>query len=68
MNIGTLRQLWSVIEETHPHKLLKLNDADLVQQLMLQLQVHRPLNGEETQTMQVYLNTKLSLIRDIAQN
>jgi hypothetical protein len=67
INISTLRQLWSVVAETQPHRLLKLDDADLVKQLMLQLQNRQPLNHEETQAMKIYLNTKLSLIRDIAQ-
>lgn len=65
MNTGTLRQLWTVIEETHTHKLQRLNDSDLVKQLLSQLHTRQPLSMEETRVMQVYLDAKLPLIRDI---
>ncbi len=67
MNTGTLRQLWTVIEETQTHKLQRLNDADLVKQLLSQLYTKQPLSTEETRAMQGYLNAKLPLIRDIVQ-
>jgi muconolactone delta-isomerase len=67
MNTGTLRQLWTVIEETQTHKLQRLNDADLVKQLLSQLHTKQPLSTEETRAMRGYLNAKLPLIRDIVQ-
>ncbi|MGB8701047.1 MAG: hypothetical protein WCD18_16665 [Thermosynechococcaceae cyanobacterium] len=67
MSASILRQLWSVIEETQTHRLLKLSDSDLVKQLLAQFQIHHPLSGEETQEIQVYLANRLSLIRDMAQ-
>jgi muconolactone delta-isomerase len=65
MNTGTLRQLWTVIEETQTHKLQRLNDADLVKQLLNQLHSRQPLTTEETRIIRVYLDAKLPLIRDI---
>jgi hypothetical protein len=65
MNTVTLRQLWTVIEETHTHKLQRLNDSDLVKQLLSQLHTRQPLSIEEARDMQIYLDAKLPLIRDI---
>jgi len=67
MNSSTLRQLWALIEETHNTTLLKLGDAQLVQQLLGQMQNKMILSGEELNTMSIYLNSKVSLIRDLAQ-
>ncbi|MDJ0615503.1 MAG: hypothetical protein QNJ63_01950 [Calothrix sp. MO_192.B10] len=67
MNSSTLRQLWSLIEETQNSTLLKFGDAELVQQLLGQLQNKTLLSGEEVSTMNSYLNSKISLIRDLAQ-
>ena len=67
MNSSTLRQLWALIEETHNTTLLKLGDAQLVQQLLGQLQNKMILSGEELNIISTYLNSKVSLIRDLAQ-
>ena len=67
MNSSTLRQLWALVEETHNTTLLKFGDAELVQQLLGQLQNKMILSGEELNTMNTYLNSKVSLIRDLAQ-
>jgi hypothetical protein len=67
MNAGTLRRLWSVVEETQSHQLLKLTDSELTKQLLHQLQHRYPLTGEETQMVRLYLRDRLSLIRDMAE-
>ncbi|HEY9825821.1 MAG TPA: hypothetical protein V6D19_10260 [Stenomitos sp.] len=67
MNAGTLRQLWTVVEDTQPPLLLMLNDTDLIKQLLSQLQNRYMLTGEEVQMANVYLRDRLSLIRDMAQ-
>jgi hypothetical protein len=66
MNSSTLRQLWSVVEETQMPVLLSLNDTDLVQQLLHQLQHRHLLSSSETQAVRNYLSDRLSLIRDMA--
>lgn len=66
MNAFTLRQLWSVIEETQTSILLNFNDAELIQQLLRQLDNKKLLNGEEKTIMSAYLSSKILLIRDIA--
>ncbi len=62
-----LRQLWSLIETTQAHLLLKLDDASLVQWLLKQFKQERSLNHEEINVLSDYLNNRLSLIRDLAQ-
>lgn len=66
LNSITLRKLWSVVEETQAPVILKLNDADLIQQLLCQLQNKYALSPEEMQTIYRYLSDRLILIRDMA--
>lgn len=67
MNPATLRQLWVVIEETQTPALLRLSDADLIQQLLRQFTLRQSSTLEEFNTITQYLHTRTSLIRDIAQ-
>lgn len=67
MNSSILRQLWAVVEETQASVLLKLNDTDLVKQLIKQLDSRKPLSGEESNTVSIYLRSRCSLIRDLAE-
>lgn len=62
-----LRQIWSVVEATQSQVLLSLDDASLVQWLLRQLGMQRSLNAQETNLLQDYLWSKVSLIRDLAQ-
>lgn len=62
-----LRQLWSLIEKTQANFLLKLDDTSLVDWLLKQLEHQQALNPEEVHILSNYLNNRLSLIRDIAQ-
>ncbi len=61
-----LRQLWSVIETTQAQILLKLDDASLVQWLLKQIAAGRSLNGEETNILETYIQSRSLLIRDLA--
>ncbi len=67
MTPSMLRQLWSLIEKTQAHLLLKLDDASLVQWLLKQFNQERSLNHEEIHVLSDYLNNRVSLIRDLAQ-
>lgn len=64
---STIRQIWSVIEETHASLLLKLSDADLLQQLLIQLADKKQLNVEEVCDVRAYIYSRIPLIRDDAQ-
>lgn len=62
-----LRQLWSLVETTQANILLKLDDASLVQWLLKKLNQERSLNHDETNIISNYIYSKLSLIRDLAE-
>lgn len=62
-----LRQLWTLIETTQANMLLKLDDASLAQWLLKQFQTNSPLDREQTSILNAYIRSKLSLIRDLAQ-
>jgi len=62
-----LRQLWSVIETTQATLLVNLDDATLVQWLLKQLKTNSVLNGNETDMLNDYIESRLSLIRDLAE-
>ena len=67
MDYSTLRNLWTVIEETQTGLLLKLNDTDLVDQLLRQLGDRKILSREEATIVSTYLHLRTPLIREIAQ-
>ena len=62
-----LRQLWSLIETTQATLLVTLDDATLVQWLLKQLKMNSALNGKESDLLDEYIQSRLSLIRDLAQ-
>ena len=64
---STLRQLWSVIEQTHASLLLKLSDAELLQQLLIQISDKTQLNVAEICGIKAYIYSRIPLIRDSAQ-
>ena len=64
---STLRQVWSVIEETDASLLLKLSDAELLQQLLIQIADKKQLNVEEVCDVRAYIYSRIPLIRDDAQ-
>ena len=67
MTPSMLRQLWSVVEMSQSHILLKLDDATLVQWLLKQLTVQQSLDRHEKTILSDYIQSRLSLIRDLAQ-
>jgi hypothetical protein len=62
-----LRQLWSIIETTQATLLVTLDDATLVQWLLKQLSASSTFNGKDTDLLDEYIQSRLSLIRDLAQ-
>ncbi|MDJ0735672.1 MAG: hypothetical protein QNJ47_16690 [Nostocaceae cyanobacterium] len=61
-----MRQLWSVVENTHTRTLLQLDDASLVQWLVKQTSMQGLLDGHETDFLSEYIQSRIHLIRDIA--
>ncbi len=62
-----LRQLWSVVETTQAHILLKLDDASLVQWLLKQIKTQASLDQQEMHILKEYIYSRLNLIRDLAE-
>ncbi len=62
-----LRQLWSVVESSQATTLVSLDDATLVQWLIKQLKKRSTLNCREADLMNEYIFSRLSLIRDLAE-
>jgi succinate dehydrogenase flavin-adding protein (antitoxin of CptAB toxin-antitoxin module) len=67
MSPSTLRHLWHLIEKTQGSILLSMDDKGLVQWLISQFQQEQALDPQETNYIQNYLNSRLLLIRDLAQ-
>ncbi len=63
-----LRQIWSLVETTQTQVLLNLDDETLVQWLLRQLKTQRSLDSQETDLLSTYLQSRLPLIRDLAQS
>ncbi|AKG23099.1 hypothetical protein [Calothrix sp. 336/3] len=66
MTPNIMRQLWSVVETTQSKTLLQLDDATLVQWLVKQTKNQAALNCQETDFLSDYVQSRLSLIRDMA--
>ena len=67
MTAELIRDFWSLVEVSQPSKLLRLNDADLVHQLMNQINETRLLTHEEKDNLTTYVRTRTPLIRDLVQ-
>ena len=61
-----MRQLWSIIEATHTVTLLQLDDDSLVQWLVKQITNQVFLDASEIDFLCDYIQSRLSLIRDLA--
>lgn len=63
-----LRQLWSVIDAAHSNHLLSLDDQSLASWVVEQLCHQSPLDHAELNQVNRYIQSKISLIRDMAQS
>jgi hypothetical protein len=61
-----LRQLWSLVEATQANVLVTLDDDSLAQWLLKQFKMNSSINGNETELVNQYIQSRLSLIRDLA--
>ncbi|MEL6247858.1 MAG: hypothetical protein AAFQ61_11340 [Cyanobacteria bacterium J06626_23] len=67
MDPTLLRQLWSVVEDSHSSLLLSLDDSNLVEWLLSQLAEQSSFDPVHMGSVSEYIRAKLPLIRDIAQ-
>jgi len=63
-----LRQIWGLVETTQSQVLLNLDDESLVDWLLRQLTNQRSLDSHEASLLSDYLESRLPLIRDVAQS
>ena len=63
-----LRQLWSVIDAAHSSHILSLDDQSLASWVIEQLCHQSSLDNGELAQVNRYLQSKISLIRDMAQS
>lgn len=63
-----LRQLWSVIDAAHSNHILSLDDQGLANWVVEQLCHQSALDKVELTQVNRYIQTKIPLIRDMAQN
>ncbi|HYW19799.1 MAG TPA: hypothetical protein VE956_10900 [Nodularia sp. (in: cyanobacteria)] len=66
MTPNILRQLWSVVENSQTKILLQMDDASLVQWLVKQTTKQALLDPNETDYLSDYVQSRLTLIRDLA--
>jgi hypothetical protein len=67
MTPNIMRQLWSVVENTHAKTLLNMDDASLVQLLVKQTKTMVSLDGNEAEYLSDYVQARLALIRNVVQ-
>ncbi|WP_198648867.1 hypothetical protein [Cyanothece sp. BG0011] len=64
---NTIKQLWSNIEQIQAHRILSLNNAELIDKLLSQFQDHKDLSFEEIKGLTHYIEQRIALIRDLAE-
>lgn len=62
-----LRLLWSIASSIHYKDLLNLPDAELSQHIIQEVNCRLPLDAEQCGNINTYLNSKIMLIRDLAE-
>ncbi|MEM9771070.1 MAG: hypothetical protein AAF889_05650 [Cyanobacteria bacterium P01_D01_bin.73] len=66
MTPSILRELWATVESTQSSILLQLDDHSLVDVLVDALTESHPLTSDEASSLQDYVRSKITLIRDLA--
>lgn len=67
MNPMMLRRFWALIETTRTNMPLTLDDRSLSQWLLRQVYSEQSFNMAETDVLNDYIQTRLPLIRELAQ-
>jgi hypothetical protein len=66
LNSSELRHLWSVVEGTQTSILLGFDDADLIKQLLRQIEFTGIFTSDQINMFGAYLRSRVLLIRDLA--
>ena len=66
INPSVLRLLWKAVSEINYQTLLSLPDRDLSQVITQKVRDRVVLDSDEAQKLDVYLTSRLLLIRDLA--
>ena len=69
INIETaiIRAVWSSVETINKQALLHLSDTDIVQQIIEQVERILSLDIQERESLFDYVNSKVRLIKDLAE-
>ena len=67
MNSTSLRQFWSMVEQTQTSVLLELSDRELKTKLQEQWEKNYYASASEMRLVQEYIQAKMPLIRDLAE-
>jgi regulator of replication initiation timing len=68
MNSSTLRELWTLIDNIQPNILVSIDEKELIEQILNQLTENTSLDLEDDDLVSVYISSKMSLIRDLAES
>ena len=68
INPALLRSCWKAVSEISYSMMLSLPDLDLSQAIIQKVKDRIVLSAQEAQELDIYLNSRLLLIRDIAEN
>ena len=66
LDINIIRIMWSFVEASNPHTLVKLSDSELTQNLLKQVEGRTPLSLENNQLLSQYVGLRTLLIRELA--
>jgi hypothetical protein len=68
MSPTMLRQFWSLVDTTRTSIPLTLDDPSLAQWLLRRIRSERSFNSTDTDLLTNYIQSRLPLIRDLAQD
>jgi hypothetical protein len=68
MSANLIKAIWRAVEATQSATLLRLDDGELLSTLIKRLKNSNSITSAEVKDASSYINSRLSLIRDLAQS
>ena len=68
MSANLIKAIWRAVEATQSATLLRLDDGELLSMLIKRLKNSNSITNAEVSDASFYINSRLSLIRDLAQS
>ena len=68
MSANLIKAIWRAVEATQSATLLRLDDGELLSTLIKRLKNTNSITNAEVSDASFYINSRLSLIRDLAQS